>query len=605
MHKIIFDTFEFDLTPYTISIVEDNHWFSDQFFTKYSFPFNFKLTDDLIAVFGDLLDHNSKFLQTSYEVKYVFGNQLENCVFEIESQVHKEIEATFRYGFDELPNFDKKLADLPLEIIEPHLISNFQNHLKSIIPQKWPNVNYNYPQIFTENYDPSEKTWENFGGIINNYIDDDFLENTEESNEYINRNIIQPLPYVLYVFQQGFLDAGYTLKGSILQSEVFKKMVLFKNDDYFLLAGDIYNVVEKRAIYDEDLGFDEVRLTRALALIPENQYRITGTIAITANYPSENSNLIQSYTKIVYKSSTLAIVTTDILNEASKEIDVTFTTDTDSSPSSQVVLFQSGGDENYLVENRLVFDLKVTRVLGDKASEVVIYEDVDLTRAVPNCTFGKLITEFKNWFNLEIIPKGKDIYIDFIEDDLNQDNAIDLSAKEVLKPRREFNKLESILLKFKDLDNKDYTYTPVFKSKTDLSYNDVDLNSSTKTIEIDAYPLPQINKEGIETAFAFQEKSSETINIALYDGLQNDLNLTIDCTCTKMPEVYEKYHKKWFNFLLSAINYKWLFKMYAEKVATINKKVFAYGRYHVVKSLEKTQISKDLFEVEIETETLE
>ena len=47
MHKIIHETFEFDLTPYDITIVEDNQWFTGEFYFNYSFPFNFKLTEAL------------------------------------------------------------------------------------------------------------------------------------------------------------------------------------------------------------------------------------------------------------------------------------------------------------------------------------------------------------------------------------------------------------------------------------------------------------------------------------------------------------------------------------------------------------------------------
>lgn len=601
MHKIIHSTFELDLSSYNISLVEENYWFSDRFFTKYSFPFNFELTDELIEAFGDLLDDNAKFIETIFNVQYAFGNQLESAVFEIESQIGKNITSKFRYGFDELPNFDKKLSELPLETTT---ITDIYAHAKTIISQKWPAVNYNYPQIFTDKYDATQKTWENFEGIINNYKDLNFLENTEVSSEFINENIIQPLAYVLYVFQQGFLDAGFTLKGDILTSDLFKKMLLYKEEDYFLLGGDISNVLVNNAIYDIDLDFDEVQLNRALVLVPDNNYRITGTIAIFSQYPTDSSSLIQSYTNVSYKGETLASVDSTILDEVTKEIDVTFTTDSDANTSTQILLFVSGGDENYITSGRTVFDLKIERVLRDKASEVIIYEDLDLTRAVPEITFGKLITEYKKWFNLEVNPVGNDIYINFIEDKLNYNNAVDLTFKEVLKPKKTFNKLDSLILRFNKPNSDAYSFTPVFQNKTNLLYSDLEENKNTESIDIDVLPLPQINRFGLETSFAFDDGGDQKIYVLLYDGLQSDLNTTVDSSCLNLPEVHNKYHKKWFDFRLTAIEYRWLFKMYFEEVQQIDKKVFAYGRYHLIKSIDKTQVSEDLFEVEIEVATL-
>jgi hypothetical protein len=93
----------------------------------------------------------------------------------------------------------------------------------------------------------------------------------------------------------------------------------------------------------------------------------------------------------------------------------------------------------------------------------------------------------------------------------------------------------------------------------------------------------------------------------LYNGLTAPVtgdNVTEETTILSLPNIFETYHSKWYNFLLKAINYNWIFKMYIEELSKITNKIFAYGRYHIVKTIDKTQISEDLFEVEIETETL-
>ena len=168
MHKIVHELFELDLTNFGLSFVEENQWYSDQYFTKYSFPFPFKLTEELLKIFGYFLDDNNKFMQTKFNVVYYLGNKREIAVFEIESQVGLELEASVRYGFEEFPNWNKKLSELPLEVIPSASITNIFTHAKTIIPQKWPAVNYNYPQLFTEKYDTTVETWQSFQKTINN-----------------------------------------------------------------------------------------------------------------------------------------------------------------------------------------------------------------------------------------------------------------------------------------------------------------------------------------------------------------------------------------------------------------------------------------------------
>ena len=118
-------------------------------------------------------------------------------------------------------------------------------------------------------------------------------------------------------------------------------------------------------------------------------------------------------------------------------------------------------------------------------------------------------------------------------------------------------------------------------------------------------PLPQKSEFFVETAHLFEYEGNNKMYFMLYDGLQNTRNITVDPDELLLPNIHSNYHKNWFSFLLNAIGYNWLFKMFLEQVVKIKKKCFAYGRYMVIKSIDKTQVSEDLFEVEIEAETIE
>jgi hypothetical protein len=600
MHKIVHSTFELDLTKYGLSFVEENYWFTDQFFTKYSFPFPIYLTAELIKTFGYFLDDNNEFVKTTFNVVYYFGNQKETAVFQIESQVGVRLEANLRYGFDELPNFNKKLSELPLEVIAKTSIPNIYNHAKTIIPQIWPAVNYNYPQIHTDDYDTEELTWAAFGKKINNYVSGDFPVNEETLDGYVNRNIIQPLPYLLHVLTQGFLDAGFTLKGDLTTNEMVKKILLYKKTDYFTIGSDILALV-LRGNYTAVAN--EVEMIAFSNLMPEFTYQVTGQIAIhtdTSGTPSQGPRIV-SETLLIYKGTVLGSVDNSVSDVAFLDIDATFTTNTDTTQKLEFISYAMADD---VISNEILFDLNIKRVLNGVAEPVNIYKDVDLTRAVPDVTFGTLITELKKQLNIEVDPQGADIYLNFVEDKVNYNEAVDLSAKEVLKPSKRFNRLDSILLKYEAPSNETVKFAPIFQNNDGYLNNDSLVNDNTETIEIDILPLTQKSVDLIETAFNFDDGGESKIYMCLYEGLQNTLNLTINNAPLLIPNLHILHHRKWFSFRLSSINYRWIFKMYLEQLATINKKVFAYGRYHVVKSIEKTQISKDLFEVEIETETL-
>jgi hypothetical protein len=113
MRKLIHSKFELDLTPFKVSDTEENNWFSDSFFTKYSFPFNIDLTEDLDVAFDFISFYNSS-PQTYYELLYIHNNRIEKAIFEIESY-QDNLSASLRFGFEQLPSFDKKLSELSLD----------------------------------------------------------------------------------------------------------------------------------------------------------------------------------------------------------------------------------------------------------------------------------------------------------------------------------------------------------------------------------------------------------------------------------------------------------------------------------------------------------
>src|SRR5690606_19649942 len=116
MRKFIHSNFELDLSAYKITDTAENPWITGKFFAKYSFPFEIELTDENDISFGFVSHHNSG-AETIYEGMYIHGDTMERAVLEIE-ECGKLLSVTLRYGFEEFPSFNKKLAELPLLDIE-------------------------------------------------------------------------------------------------------------------------------------------------------------------------------------------------------------------------------------------------------------------------------------------------------------------------------------------------------------------------------------------------------------------------------------------------------------------------------------------------------
>tara|TARA_R110002126_G_scaffold39767_2_gene117615 strand:- start:31719 stop:33578 length:1860 start_codon:yes stop_codon:yes gene_type:complete len=619
MHKIIFDTFEFDLTPYDISIVEDNQWFTGEFYFNYSFPFNFKLTDDLIAVFGELLDDNAKFIQSKYDVTYVFGNKMYPSTFEIESNIGKEVEATFRYGLEAFPLWDKKLRDFNFPTFS---VADIYDHAKTLLDRAV-GVNdipeYEFPLINTNKYDTEDVTWSTFLGVINNYDGSasEYVENTHLPEDFANRNIMQPCLYWYYVLHFCFLEAGFTLKGDIISYTLFRKILLYSSTDFF-------NRVTPEAITIQLALADQVQET-ALAyefdsdfnLAHSKKYKVTGDIYI--NTPLNESGETY-YFKMFYNGVLIdeAYKLTPRLRYIKKGINKVFETTTDDTINHILTIEIVDYKFTQPTNREFLANLKVEQIIDGAAQapdEIQNLNTINLKKALPDVTFGALIEQTTKFFNLERTIIGKEIHFNFIEDQINYDDAVDLSEYLVLKPKKTLNKNPSYLFKYKgDSENEDIVYV----DKDDVFFTDDKVSSTTEIIELALKPMQFDIKNDIFTVTDQGDISESDICLIVYDYSLNRIvsssfffvgfniyNKPQSNEQLSLLSIYETFYQNFLFFLFNAINYEWVFKMYAEILTTINKKVFAYNRYHIVKSLEKTQISKDLFEVQIETETLE
>jgi len=235
IYKIIHKDFEINLLDKNIDYTEQNQWFVDGVSINFTLPISIILTKELDNIFNMISHLNSKIESTTYDVKIYKMETSYDAVLSIEKITGLQIDLSFKYGFDEYPNFSKQLSSLPLEDKDVFGLRQDANSLSDIY---WPNTNYKYPAVLVPQdiLDNDLGRFDAFEGVINLFESGVFVENTfdTETNIASNRTVLQPFPYVLHVLKVGFEDVGFTLSGDILADEKLQKLLFGKLAEYYI-----------------------------------------------------------------------------------------------------------------------------------------------------------------------------------------------------------------------------------------------------------------------------------------------------------------------------------------------------------------------------------
>jgi hypothetical protein len=607
MRKLIHSKFELDLTPFKISDTEENNWFSDSFFTKYSFPFNIDLTQELDVSFDFISFYNSN-PETYYELLYVHNDKIEKAIFEIESHQNQLI-CTTRFGYEQLPSFDKKLSELSLDKFDLPAGTSIYQHAQTIINQTWPAVNYNFPQIHVDKYDATDLLWNGFGGIINNRVNGAFLTNTVDTVDDItyNRNVMQPLPSLIHILQRGMVDGGYSLAGKILQDPRLQKALVFGDVDYYGKPSFQDAILISQSSSDAVVpSVKNVKYYFNTVLTVAGKYNISGTV-LAMRRSNFNAYFFIKYRNTVLWSFYATPTNFFAGSEFRKfDIDINFETIVDLNVNDITIESYQPATVDETIMDLSVICLRLHDAAGVAIPTVSNENKIDLTRAVPDMEFVDFIKVVKNWFNYDLNIVGKTAVMNPIEDEISYQNTEDLQFTEVKYPLRKFTQGTSFLLKFAEIDNKDYKFLPVFHTRETIVNSNFVTNDKTTPIEINALPLPLLTRNGVQTAFALEQNDAKVFLVP-YSGMYNGNNLAEPIEEYLLPAVHLQYWKKWFNFRINSHGFTWGFRAWNEQIASlkVKSKIYAYKKFHIIKSINKTEISPQLYEVEIETEGLE
>lgn len=621
-----------NLSSLKISFQEENSKLNDKQLTKFTFPFEVYMDDDFIRTFGDYISHENIDLEKFINGHLLFEGKMYEAKLEIISIEGIFLTGQIDFGFDQIPNYDKKLSELPLEVLE---VTDIYNHAADIVSKKFPETNYNFPRIYTNKYSPTEVMWDAFEGYYNHTIIENgelkFAKNvfpTEQNNWTIdNVNIIHPCPYLLYLLSIGFADAGYELKGDIWLDENIKDKWVFSGGQYFknqwILNKEILRINKsqyktKNIIKNPPKTYGEYIYEGIFTIEKADEYRLD--FHFSASQPTWVAPRIV-YFKIEIDGIVTVVPTNNEfdfskshffnIQNPNTQVKVTFRYDMELRSGTVGGFHGSGSGTNPVIPEILVAHLRSQSAQQTDSNEnaeeyrVVVNENkIDLKRAVPDMTFSELINIIQNWFNYDLTIIDKNVYMNKV---VSQTTPIpkDFRKYEILKPKRTLQVDKSFLLKFMDFDE-GYKLDSVFYDKNGMKLNGKE-EKETKVIEINGYVMPVAKAKENHTATAHVKKDSDTIlSLVHYEGLVNGINNATYPTGTTFPILFKNYWEKWLNQRVNNEEYSWNFIANISEFSQydISHYLYCYSKKHIIKRINKDKIGDNTYQIEITTETI-
>tara|TARA_B100002049_G_scaffold5247_1_gene3712 strand:- start:1525 stop:3387 length:1863 start_codon:yes stop_codon:yes gene_type:complete len=612
--RVIHPLFKLDLQDKGLTLIEENSWFIDKFFAKYTYPFDFEITDELDAALQHITKIERASLESVYDVIFLAEGKAHQAQLFIDNTIGRRVSPSISYGFEELPNWNKKLSELPLEDFTPS--PTIYDLAATYADLTWPTVNFCFPQVIPPDgkYDTDTDQWAYFEGFINNRVGSAFLQNEydTENDVQINRNVMQPMPFLLYVLREGFADAGYELAGDILKDpELQKAFITCLSDYYTTITNEPINVQMNADEYDElreELGYyykyRKYGTYQKIQQITEpGKYTVTGNIIMRSFGNDTVAKLefdgIELFT--AQRSPRGYLEEYYTLNET---IEV-FYGETGELKFSADQFYASIVDGETILD-ALILDLSISKVTSYNASNeaqptLLTPEEVKLNRCVPDITFGELFTAIRNYRNYDLRIVNGQAVVNKIETELKTRPKVNLKSFEIREPRITNNQDKTYLLKFQEIDNDLFDNTAVYVDRLGSATQNYSKQPDTTEIIINLAPMPNNSLKGISTAQMITDDKSK-LQLGLYGGLIDGKNTAANPRALGLANSYENYYRNWLNFRLNTRTVEWTFKCTPEvsRQITAYSEVQAYNSRFIPERVAKRVISKEEIEITVE-----
>ncbi len=608
--SFVCNDFILDLSKLPISYVEENPRFSDSFFTKYSFPFEFYLDSDLRKKMGHYDSLNASGLAKKIKGYHIFEGRIKEGTLEILEVEGNLVKAQIDSGFEELPNFTKKLRELKFLQIS---VSDIYEHAEITCKKSYPETTYNFPRVIYDKHSSDEKGWEIFNKFLNDRNANGFVDNNEDGSDWNelpedkrvdadkfhkNRNIIHPMPYVLHILKTGFSDAGYELTGDILQDKDFLQRVVYApNTEYSFSKSSETVLLKVEYTPDPNLPGDrvlvdftkEIRLEKGAYLlrgelffngftghysivssaqifingyeIYSTEHRHTKDFTIDVNIPFENTveNGVLEIRGSTFETRNKPDVIADLQIDLRKELN-------------------KDGDKIKLLNNRNTFSL---------------------ADFVPDMTFGDFVRIVKMWKNYDVAVQGNTIEMNKLNTSLSE-KMKDISSFAVATPIKTFVKKREFAITFPKIEDKDNIVV--------INESGVKLGGTPKEeaseIRINGYCLPIETFKGKTTAKPKIDDDS-VLALIYYDGLHNGDNLAQEKTGLMLPDILSTL-SPWYKQRIVSNEFRWSFYANKNRWRHIDVKntLYVYGHKVWIKEINKTVVDEKTYQIDIVVESV-
>ncbi|MEC5156681.1 hypothetical protein [Chryseobacterium sp. MP_3.2] len=586
-----------DLSGQKISVSERNSKVSDQMFTKYLFPFEIYMDEEFKNTFGDYSSHDAANLPKIITGVLLFENAYRDAKLEILGSEGDYLTGQIDFGFEEIPNFDKPLKELPLERFD---VADIHVYAAEICGKKYPQTNFNFPRLYYGKFSPDDTLWDAYNGFINDLND----TGTEMRRNYIdgmgnifNQNIIHPLPYWLYLLKIGFSDAGFGLAGDILDDPFLAQQCVFSGTEYFSrLTQKRYGLSVN--VNDYDFYFVPIAHYNKSILVPKKgKYKIIGYFNFRGIKNSKLARIeingAEIWSAYITKYEQHNIHFNIDLTTQFDNINVNFKLRRGYSSTTvePVIKVELIGDELSILEEE-----------GEDNGVITNQNKIDLSRAVPEINFGELVNRTCNLLNYELGLQNKTIIMNKIGRQ-EPTNVKDFTMFEVLKPQKTFLNKKSFLLRLPNWENEEKPDS-VFFDSSGLILNK-DPEPATTVIDTNTYAMPVYvaKPQGPNTAVV---KSHDTalLQLVKYDGKTGVQNNAKPSPELSFPALFYTNWELYLRGRLRSISYNWTYDYEENQTdTTIKDFIYCYQNAHIITEWVK-DYSEGSIQVNITTETV-